>query len=96
MTAVGTGIDAATRQRLEATLHALETDKGASWPLLIGIGASLMFHSALLVPQVREFFAHVSDGIDRSRQASFSLEKEMEKRAPLTPEQQQQEQEDML
>ncbi|MFZ4723495.1 MAG: hypothetical protein ACOYMI_10155 [Phycisphaerales bacterium] len=96
MTAAGTGIDAATRQRLEATLHALETDRGASWPLLIGIVASVMFHSALLVPQVRDFFAHVNDGIDRSRQASFSLEKEMEKRAPLTPEQQQQEQEDML
>jgi hypothetical protein len=94
--AAGTGIDAATRQRLEATLHALETDRSASWPLLIGVVASLMFHSALLVPQVREFFAHVNDGIDRSRQASFSLEKEMEKRAPLTPEQQQQEQEDML
>jgi hypothetical protein len=91
-----TGIDAATRQRLEATLHALESDRGASWPLLTGLIVSVLFHSSLLVPQVREFFAHVNDGLDRSRQAAFSLEKEMEKRAPLTPEQLQQEQEDMI
>jgi hypothetical protein len=90
------GIDAVTRQRLEATLHALETDRGASWPLLTGVIVSVLFHSSLLVPQVRDFFAHVNDGIDRSRQASFSLEKEMEKRAPPTPEQLQQEQEDMI
>ena len=96
MNAPAAGIDAATRQRLEATLHALETDRGASWPLLTGVIVSVLFHSSLLVPQVREFFAHVHDGIDRSRQASFSLEKEMEKRAPPTPEQLQQEQEDMI
>jgi hypothetical protein len=96
VSAAAAGIDAATRQRLEATLHALESDRGTTWPLITGIVASVMFHSALLVPQVRQFFAHVNDGIDRSRQAGFSVEREMEKRAPLTPEQMQQEQEDMI
>jgi len=93
MSLASSSLDPASRQRIEATLHALETDRGSNWPLLLGIGASLLFHSALMVPQVREFFAHVHDGVDRTRAASFSVEKEMEKRPPPTPEQQQQEQE---
>ena len=96
MSLAPSSLDPAQRQRIEATLHALETDRGSNWPLLLGIAASLLFHSSLMVPQVREFFAHVNDGVDRTRQASFSVEKEMEKRPPPTPEQQQQEQEDML
>ena len=98
MSAVAPSLDPATRQRIEATLHALEADRGSNWPLMLGIAGSLLFHSALMVPQVRDFFAqvHAHDGVDRTRQASFSVEREMEKRPPITAEQQQQEQEDML
>ncbi len=97
MSAPAPSLDPSTRQRLEARLHALESDRGSNWPLLAGLLASLLFHSSLMVPQVRNFFSsfHAHDGVDRTRAATFSVEKEMEKRPPTTPEQQQVEDEEL-
>ena len=78
-------------ERLEHTLHAMESDRNANGPLLIGIAISVVFHSFLLVPSLRSMLDVSHDGSDRSRAASFSVEKEVEKRDPLTDEQKQNE-----
>lgn len=72
-------LDPATRERLERSLRALETDRIANLPLLLGVVASVGLHAALLVPRIAGILSESHDGVDRTRQAAFSVEKEMEK-----------------
>jgi len=72
-------LDPRTRERLERSLHALESDRVASLPLLLGVVVSVGLHAAVLVPRIAGILSGSHDGVDRTRQAAFSVEKEMEK-----------------
>jgi hypothetical protein len=89
MSLVSTGLDPATRERLERSLRALESDRHPNLPLLAGVVVSLMLHGTLLAPRLQRMLSEGHDGVDRTRRADFSVEKEMEKRQARTDEQKQ-------
>lgn len=89
MSLVTPGIDPATRSRLERSLQTLETDRHGNLPLLAGVAVSLMLHGTLLAPKLQQMLSEGPDGVDRTRRADFSVEKEMEKRQARTEEQKQ-------
>ena len=86
MSIVGDSSKIEPRERLEKELHELESDRHANLPLVLCIVASLVIHGFLLVPRLSEMLSSHDDGVDRTRAASFSVEKEMEKRVPPPPE----------
>ncbi len=86
MSIVGDSSNVEPRERLEKELHELEVDRNANLPLILCIVASLAIHGFLLVPRLSEMLSEGHDGVDRTRAASFSVEKEMEKRVPPAPE----------
>jgi hypothetical protein len=86
MSIVGDSSSVEPRERLEKELHELEVDRNANLPLILCIVASLAIHGFLLVPRLSEMLSSSHDGVDRTRAASFSVEKEMEKRVPPAPE----------
>lgn len=96
MSLAAPGLDSATRQRLERSLQALENDRHPNLPLLAGVVVSLMLHGTLLAPKLQQMLSEGHDGVDRTRRADFSVEKEMEKRQARTDEEKQAEQEELM